>query len=102
MGRWGSRDPIGYADGQNLLIFTTGNPLSLVDPTGFQTITTMDIEDPGLWFPPVHECAESLDDLIAIIKAKAGSDGCIDKLVIDAHCGVPGLVMLSRRRDDPI
>jgi RHS repeat-associated protein len=34
LGRWTSRDPIGYADGMNLYGYVGGMPLMLVDPMG--------------------------------------------------------------------
>ncbi len=37
-GRFLGRDPIGYHGTSNLMIFAKGNPLTLLDPTGLQTI----------------------------------------------------------------
>jgi RHS repeat-associated protein len=34
LGRWIQRDPAGYIDGLSLYLYVSGNPFSLVDPTG--------------------------------------------------------------------
>jgi hypothetical protein len=34
LGRWTTRDPLGYVDGVNLLAFVQGNPMKLGDPYG--------------------------------------------------------------------
>jgi RHS repeat-associated protein len=36
MGRWLTRDPIGYAGGENLYEYCAGDPIGLIDPSGLQ------------------------------------------------------------------
>jgi RHS repeat-associated protein len=41
LGRWMSRDPIGYAGGANLYEYCTSDPVNQIDPGGLEGITTL-------------------------------------------------------------
>jgi RHS repeat-associated protein len=34
VGRWTSKDPIGFTDGSNLVVYAGGDPISYIDPNG--------------------------------------------------------------------
>ena len=44
LGRFGSRDPIGYGDGYNFFAYVTNRPVAATDPLGL-TLVVMDPED---------------------------------------------------------
>jgi RHS repeat-associated protein len=44
MGRWVSRDPIGYEDSVNLFAYGKGNPIVAIDPTGESAVTKDDVK----------------------------------------------------------
>lgn len=57
LGRWLTRDPIGYEGGMNLYWYMTGRPTYYVDPTGFQQLWPGQVPEPGQpippgWYPP--------------------------------------------------
>ena len=56
LGRWVSRDPIGYEAVKNLYLYVGSEPVSWVDPTGEQRVR----REPGddLNFPPNSGCSE--------------------------------------------
>ena len=112
MGRWVSRDPIGYRNGSNLYGYVNGMPTYYVDPLGLRkVIVTPDPApvDPGKRGPGTYcpqcrrdkreqECCDAASKMEGITHAKcSGEDGpckikdtippgpCVSTLIISGH-----------------
>lgn len=93
-GRWLTRDPAGYVDGGHLYEYCMGNPSSRMDHSGTQSVPISETDDVILPLDTYRTKGKTFDDVIKHIRSVAGKDGCVDKIILDAHNGVPGLLNL--------
>ncbi len=82
-GRFLTRDPIGYAGGQNLYAYVNGNPVNVVDPSGFQPGTEWADYTARYWEQKTRRAKEAvLDSNIGVC------DATIVNTAIDVFDGI--------------
>jgi RHS repeat-associated protein len=69
LGRWVEQDPAGYVDGMNAYEFVRGAPLSLTDPSGLQSPTSVPSTQPNSFPPGLNPLPETEPDGIALLDA---------------------------------
>jgi RHS repeat-associated protein len=74
LGRWMSRDPIGYKDGLNLYEYVRSNPTERIDPMGTQTFT-VDLWERDIVYDD-HLARFTLDVSVACRRVRGGGNGC--------------------------